>query len=60
MLCESAVRCAELLAPIAEQIKKDALASGVIQTDDTPVTIQEDSRNNSRLGRMWVYCGLGR
>lgn len=60
VLCESAVRCAELLAPIAEQIKKDALASGVIQTDDTPVTIQEDSRNNSRQGRMWVYCGLGR
>lgn len=59
VLCESSVRCAELLAPIAEQIKRDALASGVIQADDTPVTIQEDSYENSRTGRMWVYRGLG-
>lgn len=59
VLCESAVRCGELLAPIAEQIKKDALASGVVQTDDTPVTIQEDSKKNSRQGRVWVYRGLG-
>ena len=59
VLCESAVRCGELLQPIAEQLKKDALASGVIQTDDTPVTIQEDSKNNSRKGRVWVYRGLG-
>jgi transposase len=59
VLCESAVRCAELLAPIAEQIRKDALGSGVIQTDDTPVTIQVDSHQNSRQGRMWVYRGLG-
>jgi len=59
VLCESAGRCAELLTPIAEQIKKDALASGVVQTDDTPVTLQEDSKKNSRQGRVWVYRGLG-
>lgn len=59
VLCESAGRCGELLQPIAEQIRKDALASGVIQTDDTPVTIQEDSKKNSRQGRVWVYRGLG-
>jgi transposase len=59
VLCESVGRCAELLEPIAEQIKKDALASGVVQTDDTPVTIQEDSKNKSREGRVWVYRGLG-
>lgn len=59
VLCESAVRCGELLAPIAEQIKKDALASGVVQTDDTPVTLQVDSKKNSRQGRVWVYRGLG-
>lgn len=59
VLCESSVRCAEILAPVAEQICKDALASGVIQTDDTPVTIQEGSDKNSRKGRVWVYRGLG-
>lgn len=59
VLCESSVRCAELLAPIAEQIRKDALASGIVQTDDTPVVIQEDSRQCSRQGRVWVYRGHG-
>jgi len=59
VLCDSAGRCADLLAPIAEQIKKDALASGIVQTDDTPVTIQEDSKLNSRQGRVWVCRGLG-
>lgn len=59
VLCESAVRCAEILSPIAEQIRRDAIASGVVQTDDTPVVIQEGSHQRSRLGRVWVYRGLG-
>lgn len=59
VLCESAGRCAELLKPIAEQIKKDALASGVVQTDDTPVVIQEGSEGRSRKSHVWVYRGLG-
>lgn len=59
VLCESSVRCAELLAPIATQIRRDALASGVVQTDDTGVTIQEGSDKNSRKGHVWVYRGLG-
>ena len=59
VLCASSVRCAEILAPIAEQIRADALASGVVQTDDTGVTIQEGSDKNSRKGHVWVYRGLG-
>ena len=59
VLCESSMRCAQLLTPVAEQICKDGLASGVIQTDDTPVTIQEGSDKNSRQGHVWVYRGLG-
>ncbi len=59
VLCESSVRCAEILEPIVRAIQKDALASGVVQTDDTPVVIQEDSHNRSRKGRVWVYRGLG-
>lgn len=59
VLCASAVRCAEVLAPIAEQIRRDALASGVVQTDSTSVTIQEGSDRNSRQGNVWVYRGLG-
>ncbi len=59
VLCASAVRCAELLDPIAQQIRQDALDSGVVQTDSTSVTIQEGSDQNSRQGNVWVYRGLG-
>lgn len=59
VLCASSVRCAELLAPVAEQIRRDAIASGVVQTDSTTVTIQEGSDHNSRQGNVWVYRGLG-
>lgn len=59
VLCESAGRCADLLAPIAEEIAKDALASGVVQTDDTGVTIKAGSRRKSRKSYVWVYRGLG-
>jgi transposase len=58
VLCASSMRCAQILEPIAEQIKQDALASGIVQTDDTPVTIQEGSDKNSRQGHVWVYRGL--
>jgi len=54
VLCESANTCGELLEPIAEQVRKDALSTGILQTDDTPVTIQEDSHQHSRQGRVWV------
>jgi transposase len=59
VLCESSTRCTEILTPIAEQVRQDALASGVLQTDDTGVTIQEGSDKNSRKGHVWVYRGLG-
>ena len=59
VLCESAVSCAQILAPIAEQIRKDALASGVVQTDDTPVVMQDRQADQPRQSRLWVYRGLG-
>ena len=37
VLCESMARCAELLGPIADELKREVLASSVIHTDDTPV-----------------------
>ena len=55
ILCESTARCAELLEPIAEEIKREVLASPVIHTDDTPVTIARSREGGSRQGRVWVY-----
>lgn len=59
VLCESAGRCADLLAPIAKVIHKDALSSGIVQTDDTGVTIKAGSKRNSRKSHVWVYRGHG-
>jgi transposase len=55
VLCESMTRCAELLEPIAQQLKKEILASPVINTDDTPVTVAQSSSGGSKQARVWAY-----
>ncbi|MEO0630791.1 MAG: IS66 family transposase, partial [Planctomycetota bacterium] len=55
VLQRSASRTAELLQPIAEQIRREVLESGVIFTDDTPVTIAQAASGGSKKGRVWVY-----
>jgi transposase len=55
VLCESMARCAELLEPIAEQIRTEILASPVVHTDDTPVTLARSRGGGSRQARVWAY-----
>ena len=55
VLCSGAHRCAELLAPIVEQMKKDLFAQDVIHTDDTTVTISQHEGGGRRTGR--ARCG---
>jgi transposase len=55
VLCESMARCAELLEPIAEQLRKEVLASVVVHTDDTPVTLAKSAEGGARQARVWVY-----
>ncbi len=55
VLCQSMSRCAELLEPIANELKREVLASPVIHTDDTPVNIANSSDGGPRKGRIWVY-----
>jgi transposase len=55
VLCESMARCAELLEPVAEQIRKEILAEPIIHTDDTPVTLAQSSSGGSRQARVWAY-----
>src|SRR5690606_2257498 len=58
VLCRSALRCAEVLEPIYEQMKSEVLASPLIQTDDTPIKVQQTEKGGSRTGRAWVYGDL--
>lgn len=55
VLCTSVARCAELLEPIAEELRQEVLASPVVHTDDTPVTLARSAEGGSRQARVWVY-----
>jgi len=55
VLCESMARCAELLEPVAEQIRAEIMASPVVHTDDTPVTVARSPAGGSRKARVWAY-----
>ena len=55
VLCESMARCAGLLEPVSEQLRKEILASPIVNTDDTPVTLAQSSNGGSRQARIWAY-----
>jgi len=48
---------ADLLAPLYERLKEQALASKVVQTDDTPVAVLDRALQKTRTGRIWTYVG---
>lgn len=48
---------AELLEPLYERMKALALGSKVVQTDDTPVPVQDPELPKTRTGRIWTYVG---
>jgi transposase len=56
--CGWMAECAGLLEPIWKAMKARLLRSRVIQTDDTPVPVQDlDLTGKNRTGRIWVYLG---
>lgn len=47
---------AELLAPLYEALKQEALAGGYIQADETPIPVQhEQTKGKTHRGYYWVY-----
>jgi transposase len=53
-------RCAELLAPLYQVMKKEVLRSKVIGTDDTSVKVLDRKLPFARIGRIWPYVGDAR
>lgn len=45
------------LAPLLELLKEDALSTGVVLSDDTPVRLLAGGEPGSQTGRMWVALG---
>jgi transposase len=50
-------RCADLLVPLYEVMKRETLRSKVVQTDDTPVGVLDPELTRTRTGRIWTYVG---
>jgi transposase len=56
-LCDWMAAAAGLLAPIVREMLKRVLRSEVIQTDDTPVKVQDHHGKGIKTGRLWVQIG---
>jgi transposase len=55
--CDWMAACAGLLEPIWKAMLQRVLQSLVIQTDDTPVKVQDPATGAMTTGRLWVYLG---
>lgn len=56
VLERSMKRCAEILAPVHQEIRKQVVTGPVLFTDDTPVTIARPrGQAGSKQGRVWIY-----
>jgi transposase len=56
-MCGWMAGCAELVDPLYQLMKQRALASKVVQTDDTPVPVLDPELPRTRTGRIWTYVG---
>lgn len=57
-MCDWMARAAELYSPIVAVMKQKVLRSGVIQSDDTTVPVQDKMRpGKTKTGRLWTYLG---
>jgi transposase len=52
-LCGWVADVATVLAPIGDELRRQVTGATYLQTDDTPVTILEET--GSRKGRIWTY-----
>jgi transposase len=58
VLCESAGRCASLLEPIYEAMKREVVSRDIVHSDDTPVVLRDGPQGGRRQARMWIYRTL--
>ena len=48
-----------MLTPLYALLKARVLAATVLHTDDTPIPVQDPSREHCRTGRIWAYVSAG-
>jgi transposase len=58
-MCDWMAAAAGLLEPLVKAMLKRVLSSHVVQTDDTPVKVQDHDGKGIKTGRLWVQIGNG-
>lgn len=56
-MCDWMKRTADALRPLYEGLKREALSSKTVHTDDTPVAVLDRKLPRTRKGRFWTYVG---
>jgi hypothetical protein len=56
-MCDWPAGCAAVLRPVYDAMCDQVRRSKVVHTDDTPVPVQDRTRDRTRTGRLWVYVG---
>jgi len=58
-LCGWLADAAAALDPLYRLLKGRVLAAKVVHTDDTPIPVQDPTRDHCRTGRIWTYVSTG-
>jgi transposase len=58
-LCGWMAQCAQRLRPLVELMRQRIVQSPVINADETPVQVQDRTRDSTRTGYFWTYISLG-
>jgi len=58
-LCDWMAQCALRLRPLVDLMREQLMQSLVINADETPVQVQDRTRDSTRTGYFWVYIGDG-
>jgi transposase len=58
-LCGWLADAATALTPLYSLLKARVLSAKVVHTDDTPIPVQDPTRDHCRTGRIWAYASTG-
>ena len=54
-LCGWLAEAADVLTPLWQSLTQNVLSAKVVHTDDTPIPVQDPTREHCRTGRIWTY-----
>jgi hypothetical protein len=55
LLADWVGRTSELLAPLADALRRHVFAADVVHGDDTPIPVLAPGRGKTKTGRLWTY-----